>query len=247
MHLTMNGHLTHNQKDEADKLGVTYTEHTQTVLQRLSDYNKERVINNHNIVTIKAINPVIIVGHGPEWEIEAKKLKGTKIPIIATDICSIPLMDMGIIPTYIVTYEESQKLINESLFDFERIDKNNIQVIGSTITREWMDEELEKIDMDLYRYTKYEAKTVDNVGIFGCMFAEDDLQADKIILIGMNSWQKRHDEGNPYVNWYVHWRKYINKLPSETLVNCTQGGLLYNGKIVECDFNNLVVEWDKGL
>jgi len=242
MHLTIDGHLTQSQKDEANKLNITHTEHTQTVLQRLSDFNKKRVLANHDIITVVSSNPVIIIGHGPDWEKEASKIKGTKIPIIATEICSIPLMDMGIIPTYIVTYEEAYKTINEHLFDFKRIDKHGIQVIGSTITREWLDEELDKIEMDLYRYTKYEAKTVDNVGIFSCMFAEDDLKADRIIMIGMNSWGGIPKEGNPYVNWYVHWRKYIAKLPAGMIINCTQGGLLYGGNITECDFNNLVIK-----
>ena len=210
------------------------------VLQRLDEENTMMVRKNNESITINSKNPIIIIGHGPDWEKEVEKIRGTKIPIIATDVCSIPLMDMGIIPTYIVTYEEAYKRINEKLFDFERIDKYDIHVVGSNLTREWMEDSLDKIGMDLYRYDKFEAYTVSNVGIFSCKFAKDILNVDRIIWIGMNCWDAR--EGNPYLNWYVDWRKYIEQLPDKFFINCTRGGLLYNSKVVECDFNNLVIK-----
>ena len=149
-------------------------------------------------------------------------------------------MDMGIIPTYICTYESAYKRINEKLFDFKRIDQYSVQVIGSKLTREWLDQELEKLEMDLYRYDEYDAHAVSNVGIFSCMFAEEKLICDTAILIGMNSWAA--DNGNPYLNWYVDWRKYIAKLPDGYVINCSKGGLLYGRKILDCDFNNLIIE-----
>lgn len=239
-HLTADGNLTHNQEDECNRLHLNPMDYRMTVLENLNKENTERVRANHDKVTVECKNPVIIIGHGPDWEIEAEKLRGTKIPIIATDVCSIQLLDMGIIPTYITTYESAYKRINEKLFDFKRIDKHSIQVIGSTITRDWLEKELDKIGMDLYRYNKYDANSVSNVGIFSCMFAHDDLKADKVILIGMNSWMG--ETTNPFINWYVDWRKYIGKLPKGYFINCTQGGLVYGFGIIECDFNNLVIE-----
>ncbi len=241
-HLTRLGHLTASQAEEARVLGVNHAAYTNVVLQRLADENEDRCKNNHNKVTVECKSPIIVVGHGPYWEKEAIKLKGTKIPIIATDVCSKPLMDMGIIPTYICTYEEAYKKINQRLFDFERIDKHSIQVIGSKITREWLDKELDKIGMDLYRYDWYEVKSINNVGIFSAMFARDLLKVDKVILIGMNSWDS--EKWNPYLNWYVTWREFLDKAPDKFFINCTQGGVLYTGKTLECDFNNLVVKWE---
>ena len=238
-HLTANGHLTQSQKDEANKLNITHTEMVDIVLQRLADENEKRVKSTKSTVVVDCKSPIIVIGHGPDWEKEAIKIKGTKIPIIATDVCSIPLLDMGIIPTYICTYEEALKRINVDLFDFKRIDEHSIQVIGSTITREWLEEELDKIGMDLYRFSLYSAYEINNVGIFSCMFAERMLKADKVILIGMNSWDSV--KWNPYVNWYSSWRKYLNKLPDKFFINCTQGGVLYTGKVLESDFNNLVI------
>jgi len=240
MHLKPNGHLTQNQADQANKLGITHTEYTDIVLQNLADYNLETFGNNNKELTVEAKKPIIIVGHGPYWEKEAIKLKGTKIPIIATDVCSVPLMDMGIIPTYICTYEEAIKRINAKLFDFNRIDKHSIQVIGSTITRDWMEEELDKIGMDLYRFEEWKASEISNVGIFSAMFADRVLKCDKIILLGMNSWDG--DKGNPYLNWYIDWRQYIDERPDKFFINCTKGGLLYTGKVLDCDFNNLVIK-----
>ena len=74
------------------------------------------------------------------------------------------------------------------------------------------------------------------------MFAEDILEVDKIIFIGMNSWAG--DRGNPYLNWYTNLMKYISKMPDKFIINCTRGGLLYNGKITECDFNNLEIVYE---
>jgi len=241
MHLTPNGHLTQSQQDEANKLGISTNEMTDIVLQRIADYNKERCSKNKEKLTVKCKNPIIVIGHGPNWKEEAIKIKGTKIPIIATDVCSNKLIDMGIIPTYICTYEEARKRINNKLFNYKAIDKHSIQVIGSTITRDWLDHDLDKIGMDLYRFEEWSAYEISNVGIFSAMFADRILKCDKIILIGMNCWDG--DKGNPYLNWYVHWRQYFDKMPDKYFINCTQGGVLYNGKILECDFDNLEVKW----
>ena len=48
-HLTVNGHLTANQQDEANKLNITHTEMINIVLQRLADENRERCSKNNNI------------------------------------------------------------------------------------------------------------------------------------------------------------------------------------------------------
>ncbi len=241
--LTNLGHLTAHQADEANHLGVTHTAYIQVVLDRISSSNTKRVRESKNKVSVECSSPIIIVGHGPDWEKEAIKLKGTKIPIIATDICSSPLMDMGIIPTYIVTYEEAYKRINEKLFDFKKIDEHSIQVIGSKITRQWLDDSLEKIGMDLYRYDWYDVHQISNVGIFSTMFARDMLKSDKIILIGMNCWDSTHWDSNPYLNWYIDWRQYMLN-NTNTLVNCTQAGIVYGSGVIECDFNNLEIKWE---
>ncbi len=238
--LTTSGALTQRQQDEAKRLNIPQMDYRTVVLQQIADENEVHVVNNNKTLYCQSKKPIIIVGHGPNWEVEAIKLKGTKIPIIATDVCSIPLMDMGIMPTYITTYESAHKRINESLFDFDSIDKHSVQVIGSKLTMEWMEKELEKINMDLYRYDEYESHAVSNVGIFSCMFAEVKLECDTAILIGMNSWAA--DNGNPYLNWYVDWRKYIAELPDGYVINCSKGGLLYGRKILDCDYDNLVIE-----
>lgn len=238
--LTPLGHLTESQKEEARKQNIDYMDYIQIVLKDLNKENTENALSNKNTVTVECKNPVIIIGHGPDWEVQTEKIRGTKIPIIVSDVCSIPLMDMGIIPTYIVTYEEAYKRINEHLFDFKRIDEHSVQVIGSKITKVWMDEALNKINMDLYRFTDYDNSAVSNVGIMASMFAERALKADKLIFIGMNSWAK--GDGNPYLVWFVDWRKYLASLPPQYIINCTQAGLIYDSKVLSCDFNNLVIK-----
>ena len=96
-HLTADGNLTHTQEEECNRLHLHPMEYRQVILDNLNKENTERVRATQDKVTVECKNPYIIVGHGPDWEKEADKLKGTKIPIISTDICSTPLMDMVII------------------------------------------------------------------------------------------------------------------------------------------------------
>jgi len=80
-HLTSDGALTEDQKDEANKLGIGHMDYRQVVLKKLAEENKIRTEKNTEKITIKCNNPVIIIGHGPEWEKEAIKIKGTKMSI----------------------------------------------------------------------------------------------------------------------------------------------------------------------
>ena len=234
-HLTKDGNLTQSQLEEADRLNIPHDKFTQIVLKRLAD----SFTPNDNDVNIECMNPVIIVGHGAGWQVQLKKIRHTKIPIISVDICSISMMSEDIIPTYITTLEEATKRINETLFNFEKINNHKITIVGSKITKEWMVEACDKWGINFLRNKNYNSSRCCNVGVFTALFARDVLKSDKIIMIGMNSWAD--DDGNPYLNWYTDWRHFIIESPEHLLVNCTQGGLIYGDKVLSSDFNRLYV------
>lgn len=235
-HLTHLGHLTKNQKDEANLTNTMHMDFIQVVLQRIADEHKDMPSVP---ITIHCRKPYIVVGHGPDWKVEVEKIRGTKAKIIATDQCFIPMIEMGIIPDYIVTYEESPKNVNEKMFDLKAIREHGIEVIGSKLSRDWLGEKLGK---PYRKFTDYPAEHISNVGIFGCIFAKKELGADKIIMIGMNCWS--NTEAYPFLNWYVEWRWIIGSSNDYLFVNCTQGGIVYFHKIIIADFAKLEIVWD---
>jgi len=143
---------------------------------------------------------------------------------------------MGIVPDYIASYEEARKNVNESMFDFKAIREHGIPVIGSKMSKEWLNE---KLNGGLKRFIDYPSGHCTNVGMFGCMFARKSLLVDKIILIGMNCWS--NTQAYPFLNWYVEWRKFINECNPNTIINCTEGGILYFERVIPADFETLVI------
>ena len=236
-HLTGDGALTSTQESEAKAMNISNVEYTEIVLKRLA----ESFEPNNEEVIVKAKNPVIVVGHGGGWYDQVQKIRHTKIPIIATDVCSIPMISDGIIPDYIVTFEEATKRINETLFNFQKIAQHKIQVIGSKITRNFVYAELEKVGQPFRRFNNYVSSRCSNVGVFGTLFARDELRSDAIILIGMNSWAD--DYGHPYLAWYTDWRHLIKESMDGLIINCTQGGLIYEHKVIKADFSKLKIDY----
>ena len=248
LHLNANGSLTKNQKDRANELEINHMDYRIVVLQNVSNHYKSLIEKEPAYGEIFSTNPYIIIGHGPGWEEQAIKVKGTKIPIISTDICTVPLLEMGIIPDYIVTFEEAVKRINDKLFPYDKIMEHDIKVVGSKITRQWLADDLFRKKMSLERFTDY--KDCSNVGLFGSLYAKKVLKADKIILIGMNCWNDnikikdiRWNHINyipPFLNWYTDWRTFFRESPG-LVVNCSQGGILYVDGVFRFDFAHLDV------
>jgi hypothetical protein len=235
-HPTALGHLTQSQSDEARSKGVTHTDFLQVVLQRIADEHEGM---HTPPVSVQGKKAAIIIGHGPDWEKQAVKVKGTKHIVIATDICAKPLIAMGIIPNYIVTFEESPKVVKDEMFPYEDIKKHNIGVWGSKLTRPWLGSKLRKYHVKMHRFTDYPGAHATNVGIFGAMFARWSLLVDKIILIGMNCWGGEH--AYPFVNWYHEWRKFVHQCNLNTIINCTEGGILYFERVTPADYSTLTI------
>jgi len=251
LHLNANGSLTQNQKDEATRLAINHMDYRLHVLKQINDHYEKIINETNDIVTITSSNPYIVIGAGPNWEKEVSKIIGTDIPVISADKCAKPLFELGIIPKYIVTFEESPKYVKDAFFPYEKIKEYNISVIGSPLTRIWLDESLKKIGHRLERFSDYEGLYCGNVGMFGAMFARYGLKADKIILFGMNCWDRDVplkginwnwiNKIPPYLDWYTHWRPFQHKNRG-VIVNCSQGGLLYGNGVIMADFAKLEIK-----
>lgn len=239
MKLKADGNLTQNQMDEANKLGIGYMDYIDRVLHDMNERNNEIIKNRpHRTITVRSRVSYIVVGHGKDWQKQAIKLKDSKIPIISTDVCANELISMGIIPEYIVTLEEAEKNVKIDMFDFELIKKHKIKVVGSIITRQWLEDECSKHGVHFSRFRGYSQSMVANVGHFGAVVAYS-MFADRVILIGMNCYG---DESYPWLNWYSNWRMWIKGLTNNFIINCTEGGILYFDKVLDCDFDDLVIE-----
>jgi hypothetical protein len=221
-----------------NKLGIGQMEMLDILLKEMNEKFAKNIKNRpHNKVTINSRNCHIVVGHGPDWKIQAIKLKDTKIPIISTDVCCNELLDMGIIPKYVVTLEEAHKNVKADMFDYKRLKENRVKVIGSSITREWLEKDCDKYGVKFSRFTDYSQSMVTNVGQFGVVFAES-LFADNVIIMGMNNYGP---ENYPWLDWYTHWRTYIGQKIDNFIINCTEGGILYFDKIFDIDFDDLEI------
>ena len=232
------GHLTASQTDRMNKLGIGQMEMLDILLKEMNDNFAENIKNRpHRKVTMRSRSTYIIIGHGPDWKAQAEKVRGTKIPIISTDVCATELIEMGIIPEYIVTLEEAHKNVNEHMFDFKLIKKHRIKIVGSIITREWLEERCKEEGIHFFRFKGYSQSMVSNVGHFGAVVAYSFL-ADRVILIGMNCYGP---EPYPWLDWYTNWRTWIGGLTDNFIINCTEGGILYFDKVFDIDFDDLEI------
>ena len=234
----IDGHLAASQQDRANKMGIGYMEMLDIVLKEMNEKFAKNIANRpHNKVTMRSRCSFIVIGHGKDWKVQAEKIRGTDIPIISTDVCANELIEMGIIPQYIVTLEEAQKNVNEYMFNWDLIKKHGIKIVGSAITREWLEDECKKRNIHFFRFKGYSQSMVTNVGHFGAVVSYSYF-ADRIILIGMNCYG---DEPYPWLNWYSNWRMWIKDLTDNLIINCTEGGILYFDKVFDIDFDDLEI------
>ena len=237
--INTDGSFTASQYERMYKMGLGQMEMLDLLLSEMNEKFANNIAKRpHNKITVKSRKTYAIVGHGENWKEQAIKLKGKGISVISTDVCATELIEMGIIPEFIVTLEEAEKNVNEHMFDFELIKKYKIKVIGSIITREWLEERCKKEGIHFQRFKGYSQSMVANVGHFGAVVAYSFF-ADRIILIGMNCYGK---EPYPWLDWYSQWRTWISTTTDNLIINCTEGGILYFDKVFDIDLDDLIIE-----
>jgi len=236
--ITRDGNLTASQTDRMNKMGIGQTEMLDILLREMNDDFAKRIAQRpHKKVIIQSRRCHVVVGHGPGWKYQAIKLKGSKLPIIATDACCNDLLDMGIIPKYLVTIESAKKNVKEEMFDWDRLKKYNITVVGSQLTMDWVPDICVLKDVKFQRFSAFSLAEITNVGHFGVAFAEA-ISADNVIIMGMNCYGP---EKYPWLDWYTHWRTYVGQKVDNFIINCTEGGILYFDKIFDIDFDDLEI------
>ena len=237
--INADGSFTAAQYERMNKMGIGQMEFLDILLSEFNEKFKNMIEKRpHNKVTIKSRKTYAIVGHGENWQDQAIKLKDKGISVISTDACATELIEMGIIPEFIVTLEEAEKNVNEYMFNWDLIKKHGIKVIGSIITREWLEDKCKEKGIHFQRFKGYSQSMVTNVGHFGAAIAYSFF-ADRIILIGMNCYGK---EPYPWLNWYSNWRIWIGGLTDNVIINCTEGGILYFDKVFDIDLDDLIIE-----
>jgi hypothetical protein len=236
--INADGSFTASQYERMHKLGLGQMEFLDLLLSEMNEKFANNIAKRpHEKVTVRSRKTYAIVGHGENWKEQAIKLKGRGISVISTDVCATELIEMGIIPEFIATLEEAEKNVNEHMFRWDLIKKHGIKIVGSIITRQWLEDKCKEEGVHFQRFRGYSQSMVANVGHFGAVVAYAFF-ADRIILIGMNCYGK---ENYPWLDWYTQWRRWISTTTDNLIINCTEGGILYFDKVFDIDLDDLEI------
>ena len=242
--LNSRGDLTVAQRFQADALGMSHTKYRQIRLERIKEIEEFRPPENRNPGikknVIESNNPVLVVGGGPSYKKYLKEINNFPGKIIVMDVNFNTCREAGIIPDYITTLEEGIHNVTNKMFLSKNLKacKNTI-VVGSSITRNNIETHIKNNDIPFLRWKTDEEPRISNCGLFSVVFAYDHLKADKIFLVGFE-----HDE---HTLWQVDFLHYLSRWPKETIVNCTNAGILYyEDFIVETTLDELVIKNGNG-
>jgi len=223
--LNSRGDLTVAQRFQADALGMPHAKYRQIRLERIKEIEKFRAPENRNLGVkknvIKSNNPVLVVGGGPSYKKYLKEIKNFPGKVIVMDVNFNICQEAGIIPNYITTLEEGIHNVTWRMFLPENLKacKGKTTVVGSSITRKTIESHIKDNDIPFLRWKTDEEPRISNCGLFSVVFAYDNLKADKIFLVGFE-----HDDR---ALWQIDFLHFLPRWPKETIVNCTNAGILY--------------------
>jgi len=244
--LNSKGGLTVAQRQQADALEISHAKYRDIILQRLRDYEKIIPPVDRNLEikknVIKSNNPVLVVGAGPSYRKYLKEVKNFPGKVIVMDINFNTCCEAGIIPDYIATMEEGIKNVKTDMFLPENLKScKKTVVIGSSITRKNIETYIIKNGTQFLRWKTDEEPRISNCGLFSVNFAYEELKADKIFLVGFEHTGHNYS-GHTVRMWQVDFLHFIQRWPKETIVNCTDGGVLYYyDYIVDSTLDNLQI------
>ncbi len=248
IYLNKQGDLTESQKVQADALGVSHGEMRQIMLQRLDDLSVNKKPDTKRTdkmkrTSITAKNPVLIIGAGSSFERSIKEIKEFRGQIIAVDFVFNYLVKKGVIPDYVITLESQQSSVSEKMFEYDNLKKcrNKTKVIASSITKTRVIEHFKQQGIEVQRYKDKGEPRCSNVGLLAVNYAYNVLGADKILLVGFEHVGQKYPP-HIYQIWQIDFWYFISKWPKETIINCTNGGVLYyEDYIVDATLDNLVI------
>jgi len=226
------GGLTVSQRAEADGLGMSYEEMKRQIVERLLDMKggRKKTVRSEKMKrrSIKASNPVLIVGAGPSYLKEMENIKKFSGTVISVDFLFNYLAEHDVIADYVMTLESSQTAVSEQMFEYENIIKvkHKTKMICSSITTAKIIGHFKHAGIEYERFIQNEEPRCSNVGLMAINFAYNRLKADKIILIGFEHVGTKYPT-HIYEVWQVDFWYFIKNWPKETIVNCTDSGALY--------------------
>lgn len=248
IYLNKAGDLTESQKIQADALGVSYGEFRQIMVQRLDDLSANKRPETKRTekmkrTSITAKNPVLIIGAGSSFQNNIEQIKSFAGKVIAVDFVFNYLVKKGIIPDYVITLESQQNNVSDKMFQSDNLKKckNKTQVIASSITRDKVIQHFKDEGIKIQRYMSKEEPRCSNVGLLAVNYAHNVLEADKILLVGFEHVGQKYPP-HIYQIWQIDFWFFISQWPKETIVNCTNGGVLYYPDwIIDTTLDNLII------
>ena len=235
--------LTRSQITHGKLCGVNQEEYTQMLQDRVDerkiirDYTR---LKSKKVTKIEAEKPVLLVGGGPSTDKYLSDIKNFKGLIAGFEISFRKLVDSGIIPDYLITLE---KAVLPKHFPREQLEQciGKTKLICSTITREGTMLYLRESGANPTRYHTHQEPRLSNVGLFAIYYAKEVIESDKICLLGFEH------EGTGYQQliydeWIADFWHFVEQWPKDTIVNCSNGGMLYSDIVLDSTLKRLKIE-----
>jgi hypothetical protein len=169
----------------------------------------------------------LVIAAGPSVWLNIDQAPDFDGIIIAVDRMTIPCIQKGIIPDYIVSIEEGVESIIPDLFPKEILEpyKHKIHFIYTFRTRRWIVNHIELMGIPAEQWNSMRKEYVSNVGLQGVRFAVEKLKVKEVVLIGFNHTEK-------YMQYIDDFMRCIEDFPEVEYINCTGAGNLYSEPII---------------
>jgi len=183
-------------------------------------------------VTIQSNNPVLVVGNGPSYPKYYDEIRDFQGKKIILDVNFNDCIKHGIKPDYVVTLEsgKARDMIKMFSEDSLRQCKGETTAIISCITKQQLVDHVKgSLSWETYLFRDEggaEESNISNAGLFALIFAYRQLKADKIVVVGFEHRGTQYPE-RAYRVWENDFWYYVKKWPKQTIVNCSDGGVLY--------------------
>ncbi len=244
--LAKDGGLTEAQKEQRLAMGISVEEMKKFVLDRLVEIRGGKTPETFRDPKMKrdqicATNPVLIIAGGPSWRKNINNIHKFPNTIIAVDVVFNDLVQKGIKPDIVMTLESSSRIINPDTYLPENLGrcKNKTTVVGSSITAEKIRRHIKGNKVKFERFDFKEEPRCSNVGNFAMNYAYNELYADKICLLGFEHTGTKYLK-QTYLTWQTDFWYFIRKMPKETIVNFSDGGVLYyEDYIIDADLGKV--------
>ena len=174
----------------------------------------------------------MVVGAGPSFPKNYESIRNFPGKILLVDSVFNSCVRNGIIPDCVMTMESGKARKMIAMFDKECLEKckGGTSMIVSPITKQQLVDHVKNY-MGYKKHFFYdkdgnEELQISNVGLFALLYAYRTLKADKIFIIGFEHTGKKYSE-YCYREWATAFWYYVKKFPKGTVINCSDGGVLY--------------------